>query len=119
MRHYLIKSTNCGLLVGLALLLVWLPRTTDPNLAPPPPQDVEFVSAQVVKPYVSLVTPVQKPKHLVWKVEWSDGKRLTLWPCVFEDSRHCYWQADKMGNKVGTSFVHARQKVWFLDAYAL
>lgn len=116
MRHTIIKLSNTGLMFGLMLLLVVLPRTTDPDLAPPSP--IEFVSAETQKPYVSRVTPVEKRVHTVWRVEWSDGKRLTLWPCKYEDSRHCYWQADTMGNGYGTSFVHARQKHWFLNYYA-
>lgn len=116
MRHSIIKFTNTTSVVLFGLLVVLMPLTTDQNLAPP--TSIEFTSADVQKPCISLVTPVQKTKHLVWKVEWSDGKRLTLLPCKYEDSRHCYWQADTMGDGYGTSFVHARRKHWFLNHYA-
>lgn len=31
---------------------------------------------------------------------------ITLVPCPEEDSRNCYWYADKQGNGIGTSFVN-------------
>jgi hypothetical protein len=117
MRHALIKTTNTGLMIGFMLLLVLMPRTTDPDLAPPAP--IEFVSASVpTKIWVSKITPVEKPHNTVWRVEFSDGKKVVLWPCVYEDSRHCYWQADTMGNGTGRTFLHARQRYFFVNYYA-
>ena len=116
MRHSIIKFTNTTSVALFGLLLVLMPRTTDPDLTPPAP--IEFVSASVQEPYVSKITPVQKPVHMVWRVEWSDGVKKTLWPCKYEDSSRCYWQADVRGNKIGKTFIHARKRIWFVNYYA-
>ena len=113
MRHAVIKFINTTSVVLFGLLLVFLPRTTDPDLAPP--ENVELVSAASEKVYVSRVTPVDKKVHRVWRVEWSDGKKMVLWPCKYEDSSRCYWDAGKRGNKTGHSFVAARNKVWYIS----
>jgi hypothetical protein len=117
MRHAVIKTTNFLNVILLGLLLVYMPRTVDPDLAPV--ETITFVSSASETLYVSRVTPVDKKVHRVWRVEWSDGVKQTLWPCKFEDSRHCYWDAGIAGNGYGDSFVMSRREVWFLNAYAL
>ena len=34
-----------------------------------------------------------------------DGHSMTLPPCPTEDSDNCYWDADTMGNGIGTDFI--------------
>ena len=113
MRHAVIKFTNTTSVALFGLLMVLMPRTVDPDLAPPAP--VEFVSHTVERPYVSRIVPLARPNAVIWKVEWSDGVKKFLWPCKFEDSRRCYWQADVRGNQVGRSFIHARKRTWFVN----
>jgi hypothetical protein len=38
----------------------------------------------------------------------------TLRPCVYEDSQNCWWDAGKMGNGRGTSFVNIDGHLYFL-----
>ena len=116
MRHAVIKFTNTASVVLFGLLVVLMPRTSDPDLAPPAP--IEFVSAPAAKVWVSKITPIEKTHHTVWKVEFSDGEKQVLWPCKYEDSRHCYWQADVMGNGTGRTFIHTRQRLWWVNYYA-
>ena len=111
MRHAVIKFTNFLNVILLGLLLVWMPRTADPDLAPV--ETITFVSAEA--PYVSRIVPLERPHAVIWKVEWSDGVKKFLWPCKFEDSPRCYWQADTMGNGVGNSFIHARKRNWYIN----
>lgn len=125
MRHAVIKFTNSTSVVLFGLLLVLLPRTTDPDLAPP--VNVNIVSAQSdPTPVDSSTKKVIVDTKIHWLqgrrlmiVKWSDGKTLLLNPCKYEDGRNCYWEADRRGNKIGDSFVVAFGKIWYLNAYAL
>lgn len=111
MRYALNKVCNLGLILSFGMLLI---------LAAPQAAMAQSGSQGPSEElYVSLVTPVQKAHNVVWKVQWSDGEKQTLWPCKYEDSRHCYWDAGQFGNKIGNSFVMTRNHVWYLNDYAL
>lgn len=56
--------------------------------------------------HVTRISPA--PAGPAITVTLSNGKRDQLRPCVYEDGRRCYWQADQMGNGVGSSFVTTR-----------
>lgn len=41
-------------------------------------------------------------------------RALRVGPCEYEDSRNCYWDAGRMGNGVGNSFVDLRGKAFYV-----
>lgn len=48
-----------------------------------------------------------QPNWIICPTEaYSADRRVTLTICEQEDSRNCYWDAKRMGNGLGTSFVN-------------
>lgn len=46
-------------------------------------------------------------------VELNNGAVYRLQPCRYEDSRHCYWDADSRGNGIGRSFIRVSGRIVF------
>lgn len=43
-----------------------------------------------------------------------EDHQSTLRPCAFEDSRDCFWDAAKRGNRKGRSFVNIDGHTYYL-----
>lgn len=43
-----------------------------------------------------------------------NGASYDVAPCRREDSRRCYWDADRRGNSVGVSFVRLHHRLYML-----
>lgn len=120
MRHSLTSLCNGMMVVAFAVLVFLSPGPSEGR-----PQEIKFVSAEIqhrdpvvndgsevwVSKIDPLTTATGRPR---WYVTWSDGKRRVLNPCRYEDGRNCFWQADKVGNKIGDSFVVSRGQIWFI-----
>lgn len=46
---------------------------------------------------------------------FNDDSTWEFGPCKYEDSRNCWWDADKRGNKAGHTFINLRGQVFFLS----
>lgn len=57
----------------------------------------------------------QAPAGPAITVTLSNGKRDQLTPCVYEDGRRCYWQADRRGNGRGSDFLVMSGTVFHMD----
>lgn len=69
--------------------------------------------------YVSYIEPLG-PVGSPWKIRLSNGKSDVINPCRYEDGRHCYWVADRMGNGHGKhSFIVTRGHVFKMNLSGL
>lgn len=68
--------------------------------------------------YVKYIEPLG-PTGSPWKIRLSNGKTDVIKPCVYEDGRHCYWVADRMGDGKGTSFIVTRGHVFEMNLRGL
>lgn len=47
-------------------------------------------------------------------VTFSNGDRRHIGPCFYEDSRRCYWRADRVGNLKGRSYIRAHGDTFYV-----
>lgn len=82
------------------------PPIVEPEVTEPPATPIESVPVTVTPPTepapieAAPVTPATLPTY-------------TLPPCATEDSDNCYWDAARMGNGTGTSFISLNGVLYF------